>query len=495
MRLLEASTKSRGTAIAAEGGLRFYRSSSFRSALTVLMLACALQLFPHVALAQETELERLQAEQARAEARQAIAEAQKAEFEARFPKPTTTALEGRTTVDDNAFLESEMVAYVSMAHAADEIAAKLKNLQPNNSFRAITNLAIYNEKDVRLLQSYSAARNRIAAMDRRYRELILAATPPGVIQPQFAPIVPISAATSVVGSFIDLLALFRTDVEIKGKAFNIGEAALVSEVFRALRAQYPAGINLYYPAVFPPQLRMDNTSQILTDIQTLHNLKAKADEIITKAEKNDKKIAELKAEIETLKEAIKEYDKKLEALNDKVAELENQGRYKNAKLIKYYQDKILNLEKEKDKAQETIKTDTANLAQLKGTADTLKETITQLKALNAQLEKLVNDLIKVDEASGVNALTAFLRAENINEALKDENSYWLELTVLKAGGNNRIKRNLITTVFTGSQVSHSGGTIIEYNLFSKTGASQVSDTKTNYVNYVKAKKIKDLPNP
>ena len=41
------------------------------------------------------------------------------------------------------------------------------------------------------------------------------------------------AATSIAGSVIDLLALFRTDTEIKGKSFNVEEDALVAEVFRA----------------------------------------------------------------------------------------------------------------------------------------------------------------------------------------------------------------------------------------------------------------------
>jgi hypothetical protein len=101
----------------------------------------------------------------------------------------------------------------------------------------------------------------------------------------------------------------------------------------------------------------------------------------------------------------------------------------------------------------------------------------------------------------LNPLTSYIKAETMLSALKgaegnDTDFYWLQLKVLKAGGNNRIKTNLLVDIFTGgNRVSHSGGTIVEYILFDRNGKSVVSDIITDYSGYVKANKVKQLKNP
>lgn len=68
----------------------------------------------------------------------------------------------------------------------------------------------------------------------------------------------------------------------------------------------------------------------------------------------------------------------------------------------------------------------------------------------------------------------------------------MQLRVVSAGGNNKIKRNLITNLFTGDNISHSGGSIVEYILYDLNGNARYSNTFTVYEDYRKAKDIKRL---
>jgi hypothetical protein len=126
----------------------------------------------------------------------------------------------------------------------------------------------------------------------------------------------------------------------------------------------------------------------------------------------------------------------------------------------------------------------------------LEDTIARLKSLNEQLTKFVEALVKASDATATNPLTGFIKAETLTKAMDGTDSYWLQLKVLKAGGNNRIKTNLVADVFRGgNRVSHSGGAIVQYNLFDTTGKSIASDTLAAYSGYIKTEKINNLPNP
>ena len=139
--------------------------------------------------------------------------------------------------------------------------------------------------------------------------------------------------------------------------------------------------------------------------------------------------------------------------------------------------------------------DKATLRKLK------QESLVRLKALNLQFNKLTEELIKVDGGTGINSLTAYLQAENLTRALdctevqetgtlKCPDAYLLQLKVVSAGGNNRVRRNLIRDVFKGADISHSGGSIIEYILYDvATGAAKTFNTITVYRDYIKAKEI------
>ena len=452
-------------------------------------------------LKDEVELLKLQKEKA---------ELEKDLLAAKFPMSSTKPLEGKTTVDDNAFLESEMLSYRSMATLAGRISDEINQRLPG-----MTSMAVYNERDIKLLLSYKAVNDQIELMRAGYNEII---KPPPAAPEALTPTQGINVVTSVLGSFVDLLALFRTDTEIKGKSFTIKEAALVAEVFRELRAKYSNRDcpSFYYPAAFPPDENPSKESRILTAIQDLFILKARAEEIIS-LEEIEKKVKALKAEVATLETALDAKQKELAAKeNELKSHMKRFGSNPRGKRG-FEQDKLSfaveQLRKEEKEIEQALG---EKRGELKKQVDAQKEqsakindgidkdqAILKLKALNSSFEKFVADLTKVDDSAGINALTAYIKAENLKDAMERRSSgckapadtggegYWLQLEVLRAGGNNKTRRNFFD-IFTGNKLSHSGGTIIQYMVYDTKGSVKLSDTKTDYQDYVGAGKIPEI---
>lgn len=504
---------------------------------------------PSAAPPKSPEVQRLEEEKTKAELRKAIAEANKAELDAKFPKPVSTPLEGKTTINDNAIIESQMIAYVSMARAANRIvkAVKQRNLP-------IGNLAIYNERDVNLLLSYKVATGQVEALRKQFCDYL----PCPLTTAQS--LAPLSVAQSFLGGFVDLTAFFRTNVEIKGQTFDIDEGPLVAEVFRAARRAdgLPPSVGLYYPYVFPPDIDPLTPSTIVSNLEQVRELRIEAARFISDVADMDQDIAKVKAKIEQLKASIellmaKERDaiirakRILETYCPKLAResSNNQPPPANASpsdRLDYDAENILDKIRQvqigkcrtipaekrealfeiRDVLRQTIsdKRDaTTKLAGADRTLTTLEQqrkalsnrladpsmsvddAVAFLKAASEQFDKFVTSIIQADAAIGVNPLTSYIRAEKLKAALGNmEDSdqpgrgYWLQLKVLKAGGNNRIKTNLIVDIFTaGNRISHSGGTIVQYSLYNSQGQVMVSDTITEYTNYIKANKVKNLP--
>jgi len=131
--------------------------------------------------------------------------------------------------------------------------------------------------------------------------------------------------------------------------------------------------------------------------------------------------------------------------------------------------------------------------------------LTKLKALNTQYDKLIAELTTVDASAGINALTAYLQSENLFDALCPNNdslgttsacnnAFIMQLKVIRAGGNNKIEKNLITNLFTGAKLSHSGGAIVQYVLYDLNGAAHFSNTFTVYESYKSSDEVKKLSN-
>jgi hypothetical protein len=403
------------------------------------------------------EEQRLKQQKAVAELRRAIAEARKAEFEARYPAAKTDLLEGKTAIGGG-LIEGHMIAYFALAEVAETIARKLYEAYPN-----IKVLVVHNDKDANLLSSYGAAMLRLDALKHRYEQVLvmekaaIAAAPgrtvpsPGVPfvaegRPKSLPLV-LGAATSTAGSVLDFLALFRTDVNLEGKTFDVAEDVLVSETFRALRAQYQNGIVLYYPAAVSPNLESFQASALLARLEELYELKDEAEDLSRQISEKIRKKTDQLAGLEELS-------------------TEDEG---NAKTV-YDADKLV----------------------LENDISVLGPATRNLGSVTAQFDMLLKDLLKTDEDSGVSLLIDYLRTENLIRAMNGSRneSYWLTLGVIKAGGNQRTERNLFLDLFRrGSRVSHNGGALVKYHLYDRDGVSRFSGTAERYVGYMTSKEI------
>jgi hypothetical protein len=498
------------------------------------------------------EVLRLEEEKAQAELRKAIAEANKAELEAKFPKPTSSPLAGTTTVSDGAVIESQMISYVALARAANRLVAGINK----NPHVKVSKLAVFNEDDVRLLLSYKTTRSQIEVLRQSYCNLLAKSQTGNKCPDRTGPFTtesfPVTAgltvAKSLLGSFVDLTSLLRTNVEIKGQTFDIDEGPLVAEVFRAGRRTngtgFLSGAQLYYPKIFPPDLDPNRGYVILAALETVQELRNTAGRLIAELEKNGEDIGKAETKVENLTAAARQLSGTIAASREKLSnvlmahcpKMPPEGRDDvygmNERLKKYCPDldgeqrervfelvseikkldsQLLEANTKKDQAEASLKDLLAVRAQLwksfgetaagstPANAIAVADIAGQLKARNEQFDKFIAALVQAGAGSGANALTSLIKAENLSSALAVTDglpgkSYWLQLKVLKAGGNNRIKTNLLWDIFTGgNRVSHSGGVIVEYILFDSGGTAIASDTITEYTGYINAGKVKDLP--
>lgn len=474
------------------------------------------------------EIVRLREQKTRAELEKDIAVAEKAKLEAQFPKPTTSPLAGETKINDGAVIESDMMSYISLADSADTLVKTLKD-----SKLPIKRLAIYSKPEADLLLNYRVTTNQIELVRQQYCKAIrqhprcpanhafeaINGINSNRVMEKIGPLGLMSIGGSLLGAFVDMTALLRTNVTVQGHSIDINESSFVSEVFRAIRA--PNGLTsrpaLFYPATFPPVIDADTPSEILGRLEAVYELKSYTAGAIQSLDDNLKKVKKTAAKIEELEAAVVSIQGGQQKAQDEMSALVRTQRMYGRRTPFEAQQRIEELRKlqadlsrdlyrtnkdldEKKLALKNLESQQAELLKRLAngfqTAD-LEDTVARLKILNERFDQFVAALIKVDAATGINSLTAFIKAENLKQALGDDgDSYWLQLAVVKAGGNNRIKTNLVTDIFTGgNRISHSGGVIVQYNLYDRTGRSVVSDTLTQYSGYVKASKIKKFTNP
>src|SRR5215470_10306527 len=123
-------------------------------------------------------------------------------------------------------------------------------------------------------------------------------------QPSVTSIDPVSIVNSLVGSFVDLSALFRTNVDIKGQVFEIDEAPLVAEFFRAARRLgglgLPAGTEFYYPKMFAPYNKMSRGYKILGYLDNLQVLRNTAGKMLADLEQNTQDLDKAETSIKNL---------------------------------------------------------------------------------------------------------------------------------------------------------------------------------------------------
>lgn len=172
-----------------------------------------------------------------AEMKAKIAEQKKKALEASTPATEAKALEGKTTIDDKVTIEAQTMANDSLKAIAGQIANEVQAALGETTPKIL----IYNDKDLGALVAYRAFLKQIAVLEGAYNSV--APGPQQFIAPLAIPV-----AVAAVKSVIDLLALFRSDTEIKGVAITMDELALVSEVSGDLaKKNRPVYVSQIYP--------------------------------------------------------------------------------------------------------------------------------------------------------------------------------------------------------------------------------------------------------
>jgi hypothetical protein len=333
--------------------------------------------------------------------RKELVDAQKNLVTSYIPTPKTAALSGDATVSDNATLESELMAYQSMSVIAREIGSKVRN--------KARNVVIYNANDSRAIQFYSTVKSQLVQLEQGYKDYLREPdTQNAEAIPALTALMAPQAAASVLGSVADLIAMFNTNVDIKGASFTFEEVSLVSQLIPELSG---TGRRVVYPSLYTP----DMLSEVVTDIP----------EILTLFSNVFKQKA-------TAEDIVAAYEAKEEA------------------------DKL---------------------------KDPYRHRIARLKALNEAFAAYVATLSALDNESGTTPMASLIKAEKLTKILVQPDAAMLYVKVLRAGGNNRITKNL----FKGTKITHSGGTVVSYILFDNTGAAVLANTLYNYDGYKRFK--------
>ena len=289
-----------------------------------------------------------------------------------------------------------------------------------------------------------------------------------------------------------MLALVRTDTEIKGKSVTVEESALVAETFRALRNRFGTSVNLFYPKVISPEIYLEGCqhnstpiycSPTLSSLASLYAEKQKADQelsvdmfdVTLQFEKATRDKAQAEGSIASLAKQIA--DLKLDQLK---AELEKPWSPAQVTRFQKYINELQVLKTEAMFAKTTAESQLAYFGKRKNVLE-------QLQALDQQTDQLVGNLVKADEKTGRTELSNFMRAENMDKALGTE-GYWLVFRSISAGGNNRTRTNLFR-YFSGAKLDHSGGLVVEWALYNQNGKSVDSNKDSSYGGYVTPKEI------
>lgn len=459
----------------------------------------------------DKEIERLKKEKEKAELKKEIREAQ--------PTPSTTPLDGKTTADENVIIETQMVTYKAMSDVAERIGAEIHSGFPNAQA-----IAIYNTEELQNLKHYRVAapvlNARIDDLKDQYEKVFteiekhpelrasaLEETTFTVSQKSsvnkaitnasaglnmiIGPGAIAAGAGTALKAFADLLALIRTDTEVKGKTVTVEESAMVAETFRALRTKFEGRLRLYYPAVVQPEADFegcpkwstrDFCSPILTALAGLYEKRADAQQRLFV------KMFDVTAEFDKMTRKKAGAGEEVGALSKQIDEL-NLDRLKQELVKPWTKLQVMRFEK----FIKGLEARTAEAVSEKTAASTRLETLAKeknlleaLQALNQQSDEMVAALAKPDD-KGKSELASFLRAENMDKAMGND-GFWLEFRAISAGGNNRTRKNLFR-YFSGAKLDHSGGVIIEWALYDRNGVSVESNKDSSYPGYFAPKEI------
>ena len=216
-------------------------------------------------------IERLKQEKDKADLEKQIAEAQKATLAALLPVAATKPLEG-TIKAESVVIEAQIQTYEALKDVAAQIR---KDLEKEGD------LVVYYDKDVNLLAHYAAVKCHVEYLKEAYVKLLTQQpTPPppvavtaGTIAAAIPPILLPMAADAVMRSVLDVVALFRTDVNLKGEKVDIIDEALIA----AIASDAPPRI--HFPLLMPGTFDDVSKSEIMKEFNAVIGYRRQAEQL------------------------------------------------------------------------------------------------------------------------------------------------------------------------------------------------------------------------
>ncbi|WP_374422792.1 hypothetical protein [Paracoccus sp. (in: a-proteobacteria)] len=388
----------------------------------------------------DPELLRLELEKKKAAAAADVSANQIKRLETLMPS-NVQALAGTTKVSGEDVIECRILAMLAITAVAKKIANKVREAAPNKT------VLLHNELDITAVTALCAFDVQLKLVEGNLdRELGQAQRALAAAERDAAPIGELLAGTSGVSIALkaaaDLVSLFRVDIEFEYNAWSIADATLAAAVAGALTQNK---VSLRNHALMPLGMPT-NKSKLLDRIMKVLTKRSELEGVL--ADLADR-AGTLKADAEGLKE---EMAKAAAATPPKSADDQQ-------KALEEGQRKLLALERE----------------------------IVRLQTAGAAFDTFQAALVKADPGALDHPLTRLLRAEALQEA---DDCVWLALKSVAAGGGYKTKRFLWWPT---TKVLYSGGAIVEYVLFDRTGTVLTAGVASDYSGFIEIRSRSDIP--
>ena len=370
----------------------------------------------------------LQKEAADWKAKADIETSKKSIQDAKYPKPNVTPLAGGIKADNSALIENKILAYCSLRAVTDKIA---QDIQTNAG--GFGKLILMSGSDATWLQQYRAMMYELTNIKAEYEALGKDVDDSKAVIEKFLPA--IAPVVSVLGGIADLLALFRTNETLTGSSFDVDDMALVNSLSISLRALTP-----------PKDLVW--ASSLGFGVGSSENLKSS-------------KFANAVSEISRMKADI---DKKIQKMAD---------------------EEKAAAPKPKPKAQ--AKGKPADAADQKADGPSAKFKA-RLNALNDRFDALIAQTRGADGKGAQIPLVSLLSAERIGTMIEGGKTGLMAVKVVALGGNNMTTQNL----FFGDHLYQSGGAIVAYQVFNKSGDIVWNNNIPSSTGYVEFKRNDEI---
>ncbi len=388
-----------------------------------------------------------------------------------------------TPTKDFDFIETQILAYEAVKLVVGKIAEILKKITNDK------NLVIYNEKFIQAVNGYDAVfqqfKELINQHQRQHAEnenafqtgenVFNPTLESNIVGAESLTMATALALPTVIGTAINSIAelvnLFRSDVKIQTKLFEVKEDLIVSYLFKAFEFNQ---LKLYYPSLYIPVSDSDATKELLQTLARLreNNFQTKTDlakfnelseKISAQITKNETKISDTETglkEKQTEATKLAENDEKLSVLKTEIEILE-----KETGEIKSFNRK-LEIQK-----------------------NALSRLIIRNDFLQTATNQLVDGLETPDSTTKVTPLMNLWQIAALHSLLRSDKTLILRIIATASGTTSSEKGVIFNT-----EISHSGGASVYFQLFDHTGRIVVADTLQHYYDWKTSGEIRDIAN-